>query len=157
MGWLVSLTAASILAPAVVLGYAALWDSSLEVPWPAVGYLVLVAAAFAAVHGFVLRLLGLAGAPLLALLYLTVPAVAALPPELLQPAYRVLLCSWSPFRFSTETLRSLLFLDGSAPGVDTGILLFTLLAAGGLAVLLWPSRKPRPDVVQPAQQPAMTS
>ena len=140
-----------------MLSYAVLWDSTLEIPWPAVGYLVLVAAAFAALQGAVLRLLGLAGAPLLALLYLTVPAVAALPPELLQPAYRVLLWSWSPFRFSTETLRSLLFLDGPTPGVGTGIVLFALLAAGGLAVLLWPSRPPQPDVVQPAEQPAMTS
>jgi len=148
---LVTAAAAGVLAPAVVIGFGWLWDAELTVGWSAVGFLVLVAAAFATVQSAVLRLLGLAGAPVLAVLYLTAPSVAAQAPELLAPAYRALLWSWTPFRFSSETLRSLLFLDASAPGVGVGVLVFALLAAGGLAVLLWPSRTSAPA---PALEPA---
>lgn len=137
---LAAVAAIAVLASAAVIGFAWLWDHNLTLPWQAVGFLVLVATAFAAVQGGVLRLLGLPGAPLLAVLYLTVPAVAALPPELLHPVYRIALWSWTPFRFSTETLRSLLFLDGSTPGVGTGVLVFAALAVVGLQLLLSPAR-----------------
>lgn len=74
-------------------------------------------------------------------MHLMAPAVAAQPPELLNPAYRTLLWSWTPFRFSTETLRSLLVLDGSAPDVGVGVAVFTVMAAAGMVVLLWPARR----------------
>jgi len=143
---------ATVLAPSVVLGFAWLWDSGIPVPWSAVGFLVLVAAAFALLQGGVLRLLGLPGIAVLAPLYLMAPAVAALPAELLQPAYKAALWSWTPFRFSTETLRSLLFLDGSAPDVSTGIVVFASIAVVGLAVLLWPARKKGDDGAPVAAQ-----
>lgn len=56
------------------------------------------------------------------------------------------------FRFSTETLRSLLFLDGSAPDVSTGIVVFASIAVVGLAVLLWPARKKGDDGAPVAAQ-----
>lgn len=138
---LTAVAAIAVLAPAVVVGFAWLWDRDLTLPWTAVGFLVLVATAFAALQGGMLRVLGISAAPLLAVLYLTVPAVAALPPELLHPAYRFALWSWTPFRFSTESLRSLLFLDGSVPDVRPGVVVFAVLAAVGLLLLLWPARR----------------
>lgn len=101
-----------------------------------------------------LRLLGLFGIAILAPLYLMAPAVAALPGELVQPAYKVALWSWTPFRFSTETLRSLLYLDGSAPDVATGVIVFASLAVVGLVVVLWPSRRGTGGPEAPNPSPA---
>ncbi|GEL20153.1 hypothetical protein [Pseudonocardia asaccharolytica] len=86
-----------------------------------------------------LRLAGLPGIGLLALLYLTAPAVVGQVPELLHPCYRVLLWSWTPFRFAADALRSLLFSAGMAPAVAVGVWVFAGLAAAGLVVLAWPS------------------
>lgn len=153
---LLSVAAMAGAAPAVVLGLGRLWDHDLDIGWPLVGFLVLVAGAFAALQGGVLRLLGLRGAALLAPLYLMAPAVAAQPPELLDPTYRTFLWSWTPFRFSTETLRSLLVLDGSAPDVGIGIAVFSVMAVAGLVVLLWPARRRTVSDVgaQPVRDPA---
>lgn len=145
---------ATVLGPAVVLGFAWLWDSGISVPASAIAFLVLVAAAFALIQGAVLRLLGLFGIAILAPLYLMAPAVAALPGELVQPAYKVALWSWTPFRFSTETLRSLLYLDGSAPDVATGVIVFASLAVVGLVVVLWPSRRGTDGPEAPNPSPA---
>jgi hypothetical protein len=54
-------------------------------------------------------------------LYLLAPAVAGQVPELLHPAYRAVLWSWTPFRFSTEGLRSLLQGTPVAPDVATAL------------------------------------
>lgn len=139
-----ALTAAGAVAvagPLVVWGFAALWGVDIAWTAGAVGFLVLVAGAFALLQGAVLRLLGLPGIGLLALLYLAAPAVAGQVPELLHPAYRVLLWSWTPLRFSTEGLRSVLLGSGAAPVVTLGVWVFAALAVAGLAVLLWPARR----------------
>ena len=70
-------------------------------------------------------------------------AVAGQPPELLNPVYRDLLWSWTPFRFSTEALRSLIFLGSSASDVQPALWLFAVMAVAGLAMLLIPGRPPR--------------
>jgi hypothetical protein len=87
-----------------------------------------------------LRWLGLAGAALLGPFYLIAPAVAGLPPELINPTYRALLWSWTPFRFSAEGMRSMLFLGGSAPDVQPALVLMFAIALGG-AVLVIARRK----------------
>ncbi len=56
-------------------------------------------------------------------------------PELLNPTYRALLWSWTPFRFSTEALRSLLLGTPSAPDVRLGVIVLASMAVAGLAVL----------------------
>ncbi len=126
------------------LGLMALWDSGLRMDARLVGFLLLTAFAFAAVQGAVMRLLGIAGMAILAPLFLIAPAVAGQVPELLHPAYRVLLWSWTPFRFSTEGVRSLLLLDSDttvAPDVRTAVWVLAAMAVAGLVVLLWPGRR----------------
>jgi hypothetical protein len=63
-------------------------------------------------------------------------------PEMLDPAYRTLLWSWTPFRFSTEGLRSLLQGVPDAPDVRTGVIVLASMAVVGLIVILWPGRGP---------------
>jgi hypothetical protein len=146
---LVAALGSAVTVTAVVAGLFWLWDSSLPLDADVLGFMLLVAAAFALLQGAVLRLLGLPGMAILAPLYLIAPAVAGQVPELLHPAYRLLLWSWSPFRFSTEGLRSLLMLDGqngTAPDVRTAIWVFAVMAVVGLVVLAWPGRRrPGPD------------
>ena len=106
--------------------------------WEAIGFMALVGAAFGLLQAGVLRWLGLGGVALLGLFYLMAPAVAGQPPELLNPLYRDLLWSWTPFRFSTEALRSLIFLGSGAPDVQPALWLFGGIAAAGLALVLVP-------------------
>ena len=73
-------------------------------------------------------------------MYLLAPAVAGTVPEMLNPTYRTLLWSWTPFRFSTEGLRSLLQGVPDAPDVRTGVIVLASMAVVGLVVLL-PVRK----------------
>jgi hypothetical protein len=101
-----------------VLGLARIWDAGLPLSWEVAGFLGLVGTAFALLQAGVLRWLGLAGMAVLAPLYLMAPAVAGMPPELLNPVYRALLWSWTPFRFTAEGLRSLLFVGSGAPDVQ---------------------------------------
>jgi len=142
---LVTTAAVPVGVVAGFVGLMALWDSSLRIDARLVGFLLLAAVAFAAVQGAVLRLLGLAGMAILAPLFLIAPAVAGQVPELLHPAYRVLLWSWTPFRFSTEGVRSLLLLDGLPPDVRTALWVLGAMAVAGVAVLLWPGRRGATD------------
>jgi hypothetical protein len=144
----VSVSAAVIVGlfgSGVVLGLALLWDSALPIGWEVAGFLWLVGAAFGLFQAGILRWLGLPGIALLGALYLMAPAVAALPPELLNPIYRAALWSWTPFRFTTEGLRSLLYLGSGAQDVQTALWVCAGLAAGGLLLIIIP--KPgRPSV-----------
>ena len=88
-----------------------------------------------------LRLIRLRAAAILAPMYLLAPAVAGTVPEMLDPAYRTLLWSWTPFRFSTEGLRSLLQGVPDAPDVRTGVVVLASMAVVGLVVMLWPGRR----------------
>jgi hypothetical protein len=140
----------ALTATAVVAGFFRLWDADLALDIDVLGFMLLVAVAFAALQGATLRLLGLAGMAILAPLYLIAPAVAGQVPELLHPAYRALLWSWTPFRFSAEGLRSLLLLDGTAPDVRTAVWVFAVMAVAGLVVVLWPRRRrPEPETRKP--------
>jgi len=143
-GTLVTAGAAALLATGVVAGLAHAWDASIAVSREAVGFVALVGLAFALLQAAVLRWLGLRGLAVLVPLYLTAPAVAGLVPELLNPAYRDLLWSWTPFRFSAEGLRGLLFLDGAAD-VRTALWIFGGIAAAGLLATV----APRPRRVSP--------
>ena len=130
-----------VLLTAVVAGFFALWDSALPLDAGVLGFVFLAATAFAAVQAGLLRLLGLRAMAVLGPLYLVAPAVAGQVPELLNPAYRTLLWSWTPFRFSTEGLRSLLQGVPDAPDVTTGLWVLGALLAAGLVVTLWPSAR----------------
>lgn len=129
---------AAVVSTAVVFGFAELWDSLLPTSWSLAWFLLLAGFAFATLQAAVLRLLGIRGLAVLGPLYLIAPAVAGQVPELLHPAYEAGLWSWSPFRFSTEGVRSLLYIGSDAPDVGTGILVFTVIVAVSLIVLLWP-------------------
>lgn len=145
------LVTVSVLATAVVIGFLRLWDSSLPLDAEIVGFLLLTAVAFASVQGALLRLLHLRAAAILGPLYLIAPTVANQVPEMLNPAYRALLWSWTPFRFPTEGLRSLLQGTPDAPDVGTAVLVLASMAAVGLVVMLWPAKKaPEPVVAEPA-------
>lgn len=131
----------SVVATGAVIGLMKLWDSSLSVTTEVVGFMLLVAAAFSAVQGALVRLLRLRAAAILGPMYLLAPAVAGAVPEMLDPAYRAVLWSWTPFRFSTEGLRSVLLGVPDAPDVQNGIVVLASMAVVGLVVLLWPSRR----------------
>ncbi|MFJ6672474.1 ABC transporter permease [Actinosynnema sp. NPDC091369] len=143
VGRLTGVATTTVLGVAVVAGLFTLWDSSPPLDRDVLGYLALVGAAFALVQGALLRLLGLRAMALLGPLYLIAPAVAGQAPELIDPVYRALLWSWTPFRFSTEGLRALLH-GGS---LDTAQLwVFPGLALTGLVVLLLPGEEGQPDL-----------
>ncbi|QFU87571.1 ABC transporter permease [Amycolatopsis sp. YIM 10] len=130
----------SVLVTGVLAGFAKLWDSSLPMGWDVLGFLLLTTAGFAALQAGLLRLLGVRAMAILGPLYLLAPAVAGQVPELLHEGYRWLLWSWTPFRFATEGLRSLLQGTPGAPDVATGVWVLGGLLAAGLVVLLWPVR-----------------
>lgn len=132
--------AASVTTAAVVVGLVALWDSALPLTWDVLGFLLLAAVAFVSLQGGLLRFLGIRAAAILGPLYLIAPAVAGQVPELLNPVYRALLWSWTPFRFSAEGLRSLLQGTESAPDVRLGVIVLGSMAVVGLALLLLPNR-----------------
>jgi hypothetical protein len=132
--------AAAVVGTGVVVGLGWLWDPSLPIDSQVVGFVALCGLAFALLQAALLRWLGLAGAALLGPFYLIAPAVAGLPPELINPTYRALLWSWTPFRFSAEGMRSMLFLGGSAPDVQPALVLMFAIALGG-AVLVIARRK----------------
>ncbi|GAB2976337.1 ABC transporter permease [Amycolatopsis acidiphila] len=132
--------ASGVLMTAVLAGFLKLWDSGLPMGWSVLGFVFLVATAFAAIQGALLRLLGLGGLAVLAPLYLLAPAVAGQVPELLNPAYRAALWSWTPFRFSTEGMRSVLQGTPHAPDVTTALWVLGVLLVVGLVVVLWPGR-----------------
>jgi hypothetical protein len=135
----------AVFVTGAVAGLLKLWDSALPMGWDVLGFLFLTAVAFAAVQGALLRLVKLRAAAILGPLYLLAPAVAGTVPELLNPAYRALLWSWTPFRFSTEGLRSLLQGVPDAPDVRLGVLVLGAMAVVGFAVLLWPGRRAEQD------------
>ncbi|HEX2133621.1 MAG TPA: ABC transporter permease [Actinophytocola sp.] len=140
------LASVSVLVTGAVVGLMALWAPDLPLGADVLGFVLLTAVAFAAVQGALLRLLRLRAAAILGPLYLLAPAVAGQVPEMLDPAYRTLLWSWTPFRFSTEGLRSLLQGTPDAPDVRLGLLVLTGMAVVGLVVMLWPGRaRPEPE------------
>ena len=147
----------SVGATAVVAGFLTLWDSSLTLGWDVLGFIFLTAVAFAAVQGALLRILRLRAVAILGPLYLIAPAVAGQVPEMLNPAYRALLWSWTPFRFSTEGLRSLLLGTPDAPDVRTGVVVLASMAVVGLVVLLWPGgSRVEPPVPAGTGEPALS-
>jgi hypothetical protein len=133
--------AAALLSAAAVAGLAWLWDAGIPLGADAFAFLLLVGLAFALVQTGVLRWLGVRGVAVLAPLYLMAPAVAGLVPELLHPVYRAALWSWTPFRFSTEGLRSLLFLGRDGPDVQAALWVFGAVAVAGLLLTIAPGRR----------------
>jgi hypothetical protein len=126
----------SLLGSGLVVALAWLWDSSLPIGWDVAGFLILVGLAFGLLQAAVLRWLGFTGMALLGPLYLMAPAVAGLPPELINPVYRALLWSWTPFRFSVEGMRSLMFLGAGAPDLQPALLIFIGIAIGALLLIV---------------------
>ncbi|WP_447003733.1 ABC transporter permease [Saccharothrix isguenensis] len=143
VGRLVGAATATVLGVGVVAGFFALWDSALPLGWDVLGYLALLGGAFALVQGALLRVLGIRAMAVLGPMYLMAPAVAGQVPELLDPVYRALLWSWTPFRFSAEGLRALL--NGGSPE-SAQVWVFVGLAAVGLLVLLLPGEEGQADL-----------
>ncbi|GAA5120634.1 ABC transporter permease [Haloechinothrix salitolerans] len=139
-GRLAGMGVTSVFVTAVLAGLVLLWDSSLPLGWDVIGLLALVTLAFAAVQGGLLHLLGIKAMAVLAPLYLTASVVAAQVPELLHPGYRVALWSWSPFRFPSEALRSLLAGTSDVPDVTFAVWVLTGILVGGLLLLAVPRR-----------------
>ncbi|MFC7616873.1 ABC transporter permease [Actinokineospora soli] len=137
----------AVVATAVVAGLFALWDSTLPLGWEVLGFLLLTGVAFAAVQGALVRFMGIRAMAVLGPLYLIAPAVAGSVPELLDPVYRALLWSWTPFRFSAEGLRSLLQGTPDAPDVLLGVGVLGGLAVLGLAALAVPERAPERELI----------
>lgn len=139
--------AVSVVVTALIAGYLRLWDATLAVDAEILGLILFTVAAFAAVQGGLLHVLGVRAVALLAPLYLIAPAVAAQVPELLHPGYRAALWSWTPFRFPAEALRSLLQATPDAPDVALAWWVLGGLLVVGVLLLTVPSRKPQREVV----------
>ncbi len=134
----------AVLGTTIIFTFSHIWDGGVAWNWSAAWFLILVGGVFAAAQGAVLRLLGFTGMPILGLLYLMSPSVSGQPPELLHPAYRALLWSWSPVRIATEAARSLFFLDTTPDDVVVGWIVFGVLGGVALVILLWPGRAVTP-------------
>jgi len=132
-----SLTTA-VLVVGSVAGLLAWWGVTFSAV--ALGFLLAVAVSFALLQAGLFKHLGIRAMAVLGLLYLMAPAVAGQVPELLNPVYRAVLWSWTPFRFSTEGLRSLMY-DVS---VSTEWWVFGGIALVGL-VLLLAGKEAQPD------------
>ena len=141
--------ASAVLMTAVLAGFLKLWDAALPMGWDVLGFVFLVAIAFASIQGALLRLLGLGAMAVLAPLYLLAPAVAGQVPELLNPAYKAALWSWTPFRFSTEGLRSIMQGTPDAPDVTLALVVLGAMLVAGLIVLVWPGRRSARQVAEP--------
>ncbi|PXY24317.1 hypothetical protein BA062_29290 [Prauserella flavalba] len=139
----------SVLVTGALVGFVALWDSSLHLGWETIGFVFLTAMAFASLQAGLLRLLGVRAMAILGPLYLLAPSVASQVPEMLNPAYANLLWSWTPFRFSTEGLRSLLVGTPDAPDVATGVWVLGAMLVAGLLVVLWPRRGSAGEEAEP--------
>ena len=135
--WLSSLTAA-VLVVGSVTGLLAWWGVTFSAQ--ALGFLLVVAVSFALLQAGLFKHLGIRAMGVLGLLYLMAPAVAGQVPELLNPVYKAVLWSWTPFRFSAEGLRTLMY-DGS---ISTEWWVFGGIALVGL-VLLLAGQKTQPD------------
>ncbi|GLY49295.1 ABC transporter permease [Lentzea sp. NBRC 102530] len=134
--WLSALTAA-VLVTGSTVGLLAWWGVTFDAD--ALAFMLAVAASFALLQAGLFQLLGIRAMGVLGLLYLMAPAVAGQVPELLNPAYRAVLWSWTPFRFSTEGLRSLMY--GGSVGAEWWVF-------GGIAlvgVVLLAAKKAQPD------------
>ncbi|HVV08849.1 ABC transporter permease [Amycolatopsis sp.] len=142
---LVRVLASAVFMTAVVAGFLKLWDKTLPLGWNVLGFVFLVALAFASIQGALLRIFGLAALAVLGPLYLLAPAVAGQVPELLNPAYKNALWSWTPFRFSTEGMRSILQGTPGAPDVTTALWVLGALLVVGLVILVWPGRSARQE------------
>ena len=132
-----SLTTA-VLVVASVTGLLAWWGVTFSAE--ALGFMLAVAVSFALLQAGLFKHLGIRAMAVLGLLYLMAPAVAGQVPELLNPVYKAVLWSWTPFRFSTEGLRSLMY-DGS---ISTEWWVFGGIALVGL-VLLLAGQEAQPD------------
>lgn len=127
--WLSALTTA-VLVTGSTTGLLAWWGVTFTAE--ALAFMLAVAVSFALLQAGLFKHLGIRAMGVLGLLYLMAPAVAGQVPELLDPAYRAVLWSWTPFRFSAEGLRSLMY-DGS---VSTEWWVFGGIAVAGLALLV---------------------
>ncbi|SDO04875.1 ABC transporter permease [Lentzea jiangxiensis] len=127
--WLSALFTA-VLVTGSTAGLLAWWGVTPDAA--ALTFLLAVAGAFALLQAGLFRHLGIRAMGVLGLLYLMAPAVAGQVPELLDPVYKAVLWSWTPFRFSAEGLRSLLY-DGS---VTTEWWVFGGIALVGVVLLL---------------------
>jgi hypothetical protein len=131
----------SVLLAALMAGFLWLWDSSLPLDdWRVYGLILLAALAFITLQGGLFHLMGIAAMAIIGPLYLIAPAVAGQVPELLHPAYRDALWSWTPFRFPTEALRSVLAGTPEAPDVMLGVWVLAGMAVLGLLLLAIPRR-----------------
>ncbi|WP_229693143.1 ABC transporter permease [Lentzea pudingi] len=104
--WLSALTTA-VLVTGSTAGLLAWWGVTLNAQ--ALAFMLAVAASFALLQAGLFQHLGIRAMGVLGVLYLMAPAVAGQVPELLNPAYKAVLWSWTPFRFSAEGLRSLMY------------------------------------------------
>ncbi|SDG33192.1 hypothetical protein SAMN05216553_107178 [Lentzea fradiae] len=129
---------AAVLVAGVCVALAAWWGVTFSVT--AIGFLLAVGVSFALLQAGLFKHLGIRAMAVLGVFYLMAPAVAGQVPELLNPVYRAVLWSWTPFRFSAEGLRSLMY-DGS---VSTEWWVFGGMALAGV-VLLLAGEKAQPD------------
>lgn len=126
--WLSAVTAA-VLVTCSTAGLLAWWGVTFTAQ--ALAFMLAVAVSFALLQAGLFKHLGIRAMGVLGILYLMAPAVAGQVPELLNPVYKAVLWSWTPFRFSAEGLRSLMY-DGS---ISTEWWVFGGIALIGLVLL----------------------
>jgi hypothetical protein len=135
---LLSAVTTAVLVVGSVTGLLAWWGVTFNAA--TLSFLLAVAGSFAVLQAGLFKHLGIRAMGVLGILYLMAPAVAGQVPELLNPAYRAVLWSWTPFRFSAEGLRSLMY--GGSIGTEWWV--FGGIALAGL-VLLLAGKEAQPD------------
>jgi hypothetical protein len=127
---LLSAVTTAVLVVGSVTGLLAWWGVTFSAT--TLSFLFAVAVSFALLQAGLFKHLGIRAMGVLGVLYLMAPAVAGQVPELLNPAYKAVLWSWTPFRFSAEGLRSLMY--GGSIGTEWWV--FGGIALAGLVLLL---------------------
>ncbi|MET8756948.1 ABC transporter permease [Lentzea sp. NPDC004782] len=135
---LLSAVTTAVLVVGSVTGLLAWWGVTVSAK--TLSFLLAVAVSFALLQAGLFKQLGIRAMGVLGILYLMAPAVAGQVPELLNPAYKAVLWSWTPFRFSAEGLRSLMY--GGSIGAEWWV--FGGIALAGL-VLLLAGKEAQPD------------
>lgn len=103
--------------------------------WPLYGFMVLVGLAFFLLQSNVLNWIGMKGWPLLLLIWLFGMSAVNFPPQFLNNFTKYGVYSWSPYRFSGEAFRDILYYNSQADfpqmatifGIAGSVLLILLL------------------------------
>jgi hypothetical protein len=134
--WLSLRTGGSILPERWLIAHWTGGSAAMEYPEVLLGFMMLVGLVFFMLQANILNWIGMKGWPLLILIWLFGMSAVNLPPQFLNDFTKYGVYSWSPYRFSSDAFRDILYYDSGADfsklaaifGVAGVVLLILLLA-----------------------------